>query len=299
MKAFLLSLLLPYVCLAQFGGPQLPFFGAPSSGPCSTDLRTLPGLILYTDIYQGLTNLSGTAAGNGQAVAGWMDLSGNGNPLIQLGGGALCPTNFITGGPTNGPMLSFVGCGNKVSLTNYIGGGYVPQPNTYFVVMRYPGTGNGDCQAVWLDGTSTSASKSQEIITFHPDIGLTGMNLVAPASVFLWDGRAGDGSSNFGWPYDSWAIVTVQFNNTNSHVFVNGIGPLHTLRYGPDYAPGTNGMAGFTIGNGPTGINGSGNSATTFKVAAIVWVTGSVYTNSATRLAVEEQLGCEFGISVP
>jgi hypothetical protein len=297
-----------WTALGQVGKVTATEVGAKNiyAGSNSWSLATLPGEILYVDVNLKVTNVSGASpASHLDVVKVWGDLSPNRtNSLMNLGT-VPNPIYSTTGGPTNGPCIRFTNTASYTVtgyLTNAISGVSIPQPNTFFLVMMDPTCCNADFGGAIFD-SMTAGSGANQMVSFHPNTGLTAINLVAPTSVSLFDGTANNGSANFGWPFGSWAVVTVQLNGSSTHVWVNGSGPLHTLNLGPDYNPGTAACLGFILGNSMgSGIIGHTTPYTSPSIvdfAAVIWVTGSYWQTSANRLRVEEALGSEFGITVP
>jgi hypothetical protein len=265
---------------------------APSVGGGFLDLRTLTNAVLYCDINTNLTNISGLQASYNDSIQAWGDISINGTNALQMLAAAANthPTLVSTNGPTNGPSLLFDALpGTGRSLTNKLAGVSLPQPNTYFMVVRLDVSGydNYSHGAILFDPMDASQSSQ---LNFANISSLNSGHIYAGGSDQVLYASGADAISK-GWPLTGWFILTLQFNGASTIVRINGV--PYPIGAPTTYNPGSGGAQGFRLG---AAFNGNGPAA--FWICSVLWTSGGTMAVE-NMLQVEESLGHEFGITVP
>lgn len=228
------------------------------------DPLSVAGLVLAVDSSVGVTNTANVSPpSTTNDVSGWKDLGPNGYHLCQKGGTNSTAHYFATGGPTNGPYVTFTNCAIGCCLTNKAGGGSFAQPNTF--IMVYMVTRNDS-------GCLLNAFAGQnEQINFS-----LGMHMYAGTDFGF---GSQPGATN-------WCVGTFIFNGASSQYRQNG------AQFGTGMSIGTGGMPGITLGNY---FNLSGVGGVQF--AKFYWYNG--LTDLTTIHNIEQALATQSGLTIP
>lgn len=215
-----------------------------------------------------LLNASDTTALAGEAVKTWNDISGNGKHLTQ-GTSGLRPVMSTTAAGINGRAVPiFDGADDKLTIA--AGSFTTAQPLTIIGVATTNLTQPAATRIV-VDSSDVAGrcevqqSNSTGYLEMYAGSATVGRSIeVTPAAPF---------------------VFSAIFNGASSEEYINGVG-------GSVASPGTQSLAGLTIGNRYTGTANSWNG----KIGAIAIFSRAL--NNTERRFCEQWMADEFGVTL-